>query len=351
VLTGTKNALVPKGVKVTFLENFKAYEAGKTDVRLFIPELKYNLLKTKFDIYYCLNFSSITAINYFRDLLPGKTVFTFHSVPEPYRNKIIGYFNDFPLELAYARNSIKNFHPDAVISVGKFMHKWSLILGVPKNKLYNIDNFTEVKDIIINQSKKNELRKKFNLPVNKFIYILTLRFLKKKGILEFIHAIPLSNKNIFYIVCGSIKNGSIDIKNEVENYIKKENLEDRVVFFFDKFNFSNIDSLYKASDGFVLPSYAEGQPVSILEAFAAKLPVIAAKNEGSETLIKHKENGWFVKARDSKNLAKMLNYVYKLEVNERKVITNRAYNFVKNRHEISHQVKKIEKILKKLLKR
>jgi len=48
----------------------------------------------------------------------------------------------------------------------------------------------------------------------------------------------------------------------------------------------------KASDVLVLPSLVEGQPRVVLEAWAAKLPVVASRRPGLEDLITDRINGW-----------------------------------------------------------
>ena len=57
------------------------------------------------------------------------------------------------------------------------------------------------------------------------------------------------------------------------------------------------------SDIFILPSYAEGLPIAILEAMAAKLPVISTSVGSIPEVIKEKINGYLIKPGDYKALA------------------------------------------------
>lgn len=54
---------------------------------------------------------------------------------------------------------------------------------------------------------------------------------------------------------------------------------------------------------FVLPSYAEGLPVSIMEAFFLEKPVISTSVAGIPELVVHGENGWLAPASNAEALA------------------------------------------------
>jgi starch synthase (maltosyl-transferring) len=68
----------------------------------------------------------------------------------------------------------------------------------------------------------------------------------------------------------------------------------------------NIPGLLKTANVFVLPSLWEGMPNAVLEAMAARLPVIGTAVEGTEDLVLPGRTGWLVAARDPEGLAQAL---------------------------------------------
>ena len=63
---------------------------------------------------------------------------------------------------------------------------------------------------------------------------------------------------------------------------------------------------YAAADCFVLPSYREGFPNTVLEAGAMGLPSIVTNINGSREIVEHGKNGLIVPPKDAKSLAEAM---------------------------------------------
>ncbi|MBI4159193.1 glycosyltransferase family 4 protein [Candidatus Woesearchaeota archaeon] len=83
-----------------------------------------------------------------------------------------------------------------------------------------------------------------------------------------------------------------------------------------------IAEMYQAADVYVLPSYREGMPLTLFEAYASGLPVIASPVNGISYEMEEGVNGYFVDYGDIENLKKRI-----LEVLDNKKL---ALKFGKN---------------------
>jgi glycosyltransferase involved in cell wall biosynthesis len=77
--------------------------------------------------------------------------------------------------------------------------------------------------------------------------------------------------------------------------VRENDLEARVHFLGKR---GNVPRLMAASDCFVLPSKFEGLPLAVLEAMAARLPVVACDVIGTRECVRHEETGFLAPHAD-----------------------------------------------------
>ncbi|WP_321299062.1 glycosyltransferase family 4 protein [Marinifilum fragile] len=112
-----------------------------------------------------------------------------------------------------------------------------------------------------------------------------------KGIFDLIKIIA-KNKRQFegkleLVIAG---NGEVD---RLTNTILKWKMQ-KIVHFKGWANEEKKEELFRSSDAFILPSYKEGLPLSILEAMSYGLPIISSKVGGIPDLIHKGKNGILV---------------------------------------------------------
>ena len=96
--------------------------------------------------------------------------------------------------------------------------------------------------------------------------------------------------------------GDGEMRAEIQQAAEQMDVADRVEFAGWKTP-QEVREAIEASRAFVLPSYAEGLPVSIMEAFLLGRPVISTYIAGIPELVEDGENGWLAPAGDAEALA------------------------------------------------
>ncbi len=91
----------------------------------------------------------------------------------------------------------------------------------------------------------------------------------------------------------------------------------------------------------VLPSFAEGLPVVIMEAMSLKRPVISTYIAGIPELIKHGENGWLCVAGDIDDLSQTMQRALVTPLERLQEMGAAAYTSVVARHDIDVEAAKL----------
>ncbi|HAJ71289.1 MAG TPA: colanic acid biosynthesis glycosyltransferase WcaL [Methylophilaceae bacterium] len=102
----------------------------------------------------------------------------------------------------------------------------------------------------------------------------------------------------------------------------------------------------QASRVMVLPSFAEGLPVVIMEAMSLKRPVISTYIAGIPELIIPNQNGWLVPAGDVGMLADAMQASIAMDSVQLEKMGEAAYLSVIERHDIDTEVKKMADFFK-----
>ena len=148
----------------------------------------------------------------------------------------------------------------------------------------------------IHKEKRRWLCTAFGIPNDATILLSVEEVNKNKNHRIVIEALgQLGRKDIYYVICGC---GPLtDRYKKLSNQL---NIGQQVILAGYRMD---IADFYKAADIFVFPSFREGLPVSVMEAMASGLPVIATRIRGSSDIIKDKENGILLEPSDVRGFA------------------------------------------------
>ena len=133
--------------------------------------------------------------------------------------------------------------------------------------------------------------------------IFVARLAELKGISDLLKAIGQlvpTHPNIRLNVIGDGPE-----RKRFETLSKKLNLTDHVTFAGYQSQAAVAEAL-QASHVLVLPSYAEGVPVSLMEALACQVPVVATQVGGVGELVEDQVNGFIVRPGDVDQLAERI---------------------------------------------
>lgn len=166
-------------------------------------------------------------------------------------------------------------------------------------------NGVDIDFFIPDKTKKQE-----DIPL--ILYVGNLDSLK--GLNDLIESANITTK---YSSANFIIAGKGPLEKSLKKKIKSLNLETRFIFT-GYLNKKDLLDTYQKSKVFVLPSYHEGFPSSILEAMSCELPVIATNVPGSSEIVKDGSTGFLVPPKSPKLLAKrMLQLLEEKELNSK----------------------------------
>lgn len=128
-----------------------------------------------------------------------------------------------------------------------------------------------------------------------FLYLSNL--MKAKGIEVFLNALVVL-KNMGYDFSAEVVGNSADYSiEEAKEFINTHNLSDKVKVLGPIYGMNKYAHLTKAKV-FVLPSFRECFPLTILEAFQAKTAVISTNTGGISEIVTYGKNGFVIDPND-----------------------------------------------------
>jgi glycosyltransferase involved in cell wall biosynthesis len=126
------------------------------------------------------------------------------------------------------------------------------------------------------------------------------RLVAAKGQHVLLSALALLAKKGLAAVCTLAGDGPD--RQSLERRAAELGIQDSCVFT-GAVDRAGVRRLLAEADVFVLPSFAEGLPVSLMEAMAAGLPCVSTRITGIPELITHGRDGWLVPAGNVETLA------------------------------------------------
>lgn len=172
--------------------------------------------------------------------------------------------------------------------------------GVAPSKITVIPNGVDMSRFDISLSREQS-RERLGVPLEGFLVGAIGRLEEQKGLSYLIEAIRIlveGGKNVSLFVVGSGRE-----EGRLREQAANSGIADSVFFLGTR---RDVPELYRAMDVFALSSLWEGGPITLLEAMASGVPVVATPVGFVPEVLQDGKNGFIVPIRDPEELAEAL---------------------------------------------
>ncbi|SIQ22294.1 Glycosyltransferase involved in cell wall bisynthesis [Peribacillus simplex] len=223
--------------------------------------------------------------------------FYFHEDMSPRQYKLFYYIEKYAARFLTDWLLLQSREDYELALKDKFCHKENRILHLSNG----VDIHNKFNPNLKSLSKIDELRSNLGIDQGDVVFMFVGRLVKEKGIFELLEAfngISKKHNNIKLVLIGSL----LESERDQSSYHKMKELLNNTGIIQLGFR-KDIPDLMAITDVFVLPSYREGLPRSIIEAMSMKLPVIATNIRGCREEVFNERNGYLVNKGSSKELS------------------------------------------------
>jgi len=326
----------------------------RMDLKAFV-QILWRLLKEKPDIVHTHTAkagSSCRAAVLMYNLISEKrirTVHTFHG------HVFEGYFSKAKSLLFVWTERLLARFTDVIIALSgtqkkELVEKFRI---APTDKVKTVQLGFDLRPFLGSEALKGQFRRSLGMSNDTLLIGIVGRLVPIKNHFMFLNAARFflehnPDANIKFIVIGDG-----ELRDGLEGYSKKLGLDDHVVFCGWT---RNVPMVYADLDILTLTSSNEGTPVSIIEAMASSVPVIATDAGGVIDLFGpldglHKSDGFVVcergilcKRGDAPGFSKGLKYLLELDKDEKHKRLMKACAFVKERYSEERLLRDIESL-------
>ena len=219
-----------------------------------------------------------------------------HTTHCPWTDKFRPVALQYPLWLSETfLNYLSFFFMDKIIAITPWeipiLKRWA-----SEKKIEVIPNGMDA--VLFQTVKKNSYKKKLGIHTSNKLVLFFGRLHPTKAphiLAELAKEIIRERKNIDFVFVGPDEGEMEKVKDIVKG-------EKQIHVTGPLYGKNNHAEMYQASDVYVLPSYREGLPLTIFEAMASGLPIVATPCNGIPYEVEEEVNGFLVPFGDKKLL-------------------------------------------------
>ncbi|MDP6477423.1 MAG: glycosyltransferase [Nitrospinaceae bacterium] len=175
------------------------------------------------------------------------------------------------------------------------------------------------------------------------------RFSPEKGILDLLSGfsqVIQSEPDLKLMIVGGYPEEHKNYYLKAKALIEKEHLTEHVRILGYR---QDALKILKCMDFYISPSLSEGLPISLLEAFAAGVPVIATRIPGNKDILCNSDFGVLSDPGLPKSLAQGIRKMLAFSERERNIISQNAFNRVKSNFSVTTMTDKTFQLYRQVL--
>lgn len=176
----------------------------------------------------------------------------------------------------------------------------------------DLEEFSEQRKLV--NSKKCKLVNGSGVNMEKFLpaalpaqlsFFMLSRVMYNKGVREYLDAarmVKQKNPEVRFMLLGAVEN----IQDSLPQEELQQFIDDGTIEHFGET--TDIAPFYRQCSVYVLPSYREGTPRTVLEAMATARPIITTDTQGCRETVINELNGFLVPVKDSEAVAEKMEW-------------------------------------------
>jgi glycosyltransferase involved in cell wall biosynthesis len=212
----------------------------------------------------------------------------------------------------------------------------------PADVVHTIHTGIDFNASLPNKSETKRIRRHWQIPPQAPLILTVARLSYEKGVdilLQAAETVAGWHPDAHFVVVGDGP-----LRNTLEQQVRSANLQQNVHLVGFR---ADVDHCLAAADLFVMPSLMEGMPNALLEAYRAKLPVIASAAGGLPEAVDHEKTGLLVAPGDPDELASAIRRLL-TDKSLRQQLACNGRNWAEQRFSLPVVVRKYEALYEKL---
>ena len=198
--------------------------------------------------------------------------------------------------VAFSRFGLKI--TDKVIAITPWEVDFIKKYGAKKEKIVILPN--GMNDFLFVKNKNNDFKKRNNISGKMVLFFGRLNITKgPEKFVEIAKLILKEREDITFVIRGPDEGMRNILKKMIAN-------EKKIILLDETTDKKEINDMYHAAELYVMPSFREGLPLTLFEAMATGLPIVASPVNGVPFEVKEGENGFLVKYGNNEEFKKKI---------------------------------------------